>query len=180
MIPYNKPFMGRGSYGNPQICWWGEDAEVKIGNFCSIADNVKIFIGGEHNTKWITTYPFSALMPEFSHIKGHPATKGNVIIDNDVWIGYGATILSGTYICSGAVIGANAVVRGYIPPYSIWVGNPAKQVGTRFYPGEIEALINIAWWDWSDEQLKKAIPYLLSSDIGEFIHRYVEGEFDAK
>ena len=172
MIPYDKPFMGRGSYGNPQICWWGEDAKVEVGKFCSIADNVKIFIGGEHNTRWVTTYPFNVLMPEFNYIKGHPLTKGDVIIENDVWIGYGATILSGTHICSGAVIGANAVVRGHIHPYSIWAGNPAKQVGFRFHQGEVEKLLKIAWWDWSDEQLKEAIPYLLSYKTSEFIDKY--------
>jgi acetyltransferase-like isoleucine patch superfamily enzyme len=95
-----KKYIGEFTYGVPQIFDWQEGARLIIGKFCSIADNVKIFLGGEHRTDWITTFPFSAkefndLFPEAKKIKGHPKTKGDVIIGNDVWIGYDAIILSG-------------------------------------------------------------------------------------
>ncbi len=76
--------MGRGSYGNPAIFSWGEGAKVKVGKFCSIADGVQIFVGGNHRPDWITTYPFNVLRPHVAgHITGHPMTKGDVIIGND-------------------------------------------------------------------------------------------------
>jgi hypothetical protein len=80
-----------------------------IGKFCSIGDEVVVFLGGNHRTDWENTYPFPALnedWPDTARLVGHPATKGNVVIGNDVWIGYGATILSGVRIGDGAVGGA--------------------------------------------------------------------------
>lgn len=143
-IFYTKDFLknfgdlvdiGSYTYGNPRLFHWGEDSKLKIGKFCSIADDVKIFLGGNHRMDWITTYPFSALKeewPEAKDVKGHPATKGDVVIGNDVWIGYGATILSGVKIGNGAVIGAMAVVSKDVEPYSVVVGNPALEVKKDF------------------------------------------------
>jgi acetyltransferase-like isoleucine patch superfamily enzyme len=170
MIPYPRITKGIGTYGSPQVFWWGEDADLIIGKYCSVSDGVSIFLGGEHRTDWVSTYPFSALMPEFSHIQGHPKTKGDVNIHNDVWIGYGATIMSGSTICSGSIIGAHAVINGYVGPYEIWAGNPARMIKQRFPGGDIvDKLLHIAWWDWSTDKIKKYIPLLLSSDIESFI-----------
>ena len=89
---------------------------------------------------------------EAKDISGHPHTKGNVIIGNDVWIGYGAKILSGVSIGDGAVVGAGAVVAKNIPPYAVVVGNPAKIIKFRFKPEDVEILLGIQWWNWPLEK----------------------------
>lgn len=171
-IFYTKDFLknfgdlvdiGSYTYGNPCLFHWGEDSKLKIGKFCSIADDVKIFLGGNHRMDWITTYPFSALKeewPEAKDVKGHPATKGDVVIGNDVWIRYGATILSGVKIGNGAVIGAMAVVSKDVEPYSVVVGNPALEVKKRFSKDVIEKIENLKWWDWSDSEIRKYVKLL--------------------
>lgn len=117
--------VGRGTYGNPTVLHWGEPTTLKVGCFCSIAADVKIFLGGNHRTDWITTYPFPAFWKSAAHIKGHPSSRGDVIIGHDVWIGEGAVILSGVRIGNGAVVAASAVVTRDVPPYGIVAGNPA-------------------------------------------------------
>ena len=96
--------VGRGTYGEPRVLFWRQDATLRIGAFCSISDEVTIFLGGDHRTDWITTYPFSDFRDSAKGITGHPRTKGDVIVGNDVWIGYGATILSGVRINNGAAV----------------------------------------------------------------------------
>lgn len=124
-------------------------------------------LGGEHRVDWNSTYPFNALMPDsFGYIKGHPHTKGDVIIGNDVWIGSDAKILSGVTIADGCVIGANAVVtRDIYKPYTIVGGIPAKIIRKRFSKMNIFRLCKMQWWNWEDENIVSAIPLLQSNDI---------------
>lgn len=173
-IKCNIAEIGDFTYGRPKIFHWGEKAKLKIGKFSSISSDVKIFLGGNHRYDWITTYPFSArelaeIWPEAIGIDGHPATKGDVIIGNDVWIGYGAIILSGVKIGDGAVIGASAVVTRNVSPYSIVAGNPAREIKKRFSDDAIKKLLEIKWWDWSDEKIKKNIKILCSKNVVELI-----------
>lgn len=161
--------MGRGTYGEPIIRNWGESSKLKVGCFCSIASGVTIFLGGNHRTDWITTYPFSALRASAKQIKGHPSSRGDVIIGHDVWIGSGAVILSGVCIGNGAVIGASAVVTHNVPPYSIVVGNPAKIVRMRFKEEEISILQSLEWWRWDDAKIDAAIPFLLNGDVSALL-----------
>jgi len=166
---------GRGSAA-PQVLSWGEGAKLKIGNFCSIAHGVIVFLGGEHRSDWVTTYAFSVTWPEVAgHITGHPKTKGNVVIGNDVWIGLNACILSGVTIGDGAVIGAQAVVAKNVPPYAIVAGNPARVIRYRFDEQVIAKLLAIAWWNWPDAEIAQAMPFLLSDDISSFI-KYCESK----
>jgi len=81
--------IGDFTYGNPLILGTGQGTKLRIGKFCSIADNVIIFIGAEHNSDWVSTYPFNVFLSSYADIKGQPRTKGDVVIGNDVWIGYG-------------------------------------------------------------------------------------------
>lgn len=162
-IDYNKYQVGEFTYGTPKVLDWGEGATLVIGKFCSIADDVTIFLGGNHRTDWVSTYPFNVLNDEFPNakeIKGHPISKGDVIIGNDVWIGKGASILSGVLIGDGAVIGAETVVTKDVEPYSICVGNPGKVIKKRFSDYEIELLLKIKWWDWSTKKINEEIEFL--------------------
>jgi hypothetical protein len=120
-----------------------------------------------HRTDWVTTYPFPALwkLP----IPGHPIPPDDIIVDNDVWLGRGVLLLEGTKIGDGAVIGAYSVVAGIIAPYSIAVGNPAKEVSKRFSDEITQELLRIAWWDWPKEKIAEYTNVLCCSDIEEFI-----------
>jgi len=159
---------GRGSYGHPKIIRWGSETKLKIGNYCSIADDVVILLGGEHHAEWITTFPFNVLMLEFNHISDSPNTKGDIIIGNDVWLGYGSIIRSGVTIGDGAVIGAGAVVAKDIEPYAIVAGNPVQLIRKRFDDETIKWLLEIKWWDWPEEKIVRFVPLMLSADIEKF------------
>lgn len=159
--------VGDFTYGGPEVRAWNEGATLKIGKFCSIATGVIIMLGGNHRVDWNSTYPFNALMEEsFSDIKGHPSSKGNVKIGNDVWIGADAKIMSGVTIADGCVIGANALVtKDILEPYTIGGGVPAKIIKKRFSDMVTNRLCEMQWWDWKDEDIVAVIPLLQSSDI---------------
>jgi acetyltransferase-like isoleucine patch superfamily enzyme len=164
--------IGEYTYGNPNIVSWGKEATLKIGKYCSIAGNVVIFLGSEHRTDWISTYPFSIFLEEGKSIKGHPSTKGDVIIGNDVWIGFNVIIISGVTIGDGAAIGAGSVVAKDVPPYTIVSGNPARIVRYRFNEETIQKLLQIRWWDWPDEKVKENIHLICSDSIDVFIKKF--------
>lgn len=150
--------VGKFTYGHEsiEIKQWDEGAKLEIGNFCSIASNVTIYLGGNHRTDWITTFPFGHVFTEDLGEKkfvGHPSTKGDVIIGNDVWIGSGATILSGIKIEDGAVISANATVTKDVKAYHIVGGNPAKVLKSRFSEDIVELLIKLKWWNLALEDI---------------------------
>ena len=163
-----KFIIGNYTYGNPKVIYENEDANLIIGKFCSIAGEVVIFLGGNHKTDWISTYPFNVLnddFPEAKEIIGHPATKGDVFIGNDVWIGRGVTIMSGIKIGNGAVIASGSVVTKNIGDYEVWGGNPARFIKKRFTDEDIAKLLVLQWWNWDIEKIKKEVNYLCSSDI---------------
>jgi acetyltransferase-like isoleucine patch superfamily enzyme len=163
--------VGEFSYGIPIILWWGEAVGLQIGNYCSIAEGVQIFLGGNHRTDFVTTYPFASMLdwPEVPGVNILPETRGNVIIGNDVWLCSHATILSGVTIGDGAVIGAHAVVTKDVPPYAVVVGNPGRVIKKRFPNKVIEELLEIRWWDWPRERIAQALPLLLSNDMDRFL-----------
>ena len=157
--------VGRGTYGDPKILRWGAPTTLKVGSFCSIANDVTILLGGNHRSDWITTYPFTGVRESAKQINDPPVSRGDVIIGNDVWIGLGAVILSGVRIGNGAVIGASAVVTRDVPPYSIVAGNPAEVARTRFSEKDIDILESLEWWSWDDAKIDAAMPLLLSGDV---------------
>jgi acetyltransferase-like isoleucine patch superfamily enzyme len=166
--------IGEFTYGKPHIFHWGEKADLSIGKYCSIARDVKIFLGGNHRTDWVSTYPFNVIsdnFPKAKNIQGHPATRGDVIIGNDVWIGYSATIFSGVTIGDGAVIGAFSVVTKNVKPYEIVAGNPARSIRMRFDEVTIFNLLKIAWWNWPVERINSQVEYICDNNIQEFIKR---------
>lgn len=172
--------VGRFTYGVPGIrADRGTSAVVRIGQFCSIASGVTIFSGGNHNPAWVSTFPLRIRLGlEGAFSDGMPATKGDVIIGNDVWIGSGAVVLSGVTVGHGAVIGACAVVARNVSPYAIVVGNPAREIRSRFPTKSVEALLRISWWDWPIEKIVEATPFLSSSDVDEFVRKFDENKLE--
>nr|WP_237448069.1 CatB-related O-acetyltransferase [Nocardioides flavescens] len=165
--------IGRHTYGAPHVHWWGEDVELRIGAFCSIALGVSFILGGNHRTDWVTTYPFTefADWPEAHTTPGHPASKGSIIIGNDVWLGSAATVLSGVSVADGAVVAAGAVVTKDVPPYAVVAGNPGRVVAHRFEPDVIDGLLRMQWWNWSDRKIQRRMKGLLSDDVERFVRR---------
>jgi acetyltransferase-like isoleucine patch superfamily enzyme len=166
---------GKYTYGtnNINIHWKNDNAKLTIGNFCSIAVNCNIYLGGNHRTDWVTTYPFGHMhentFNQFNGV-GHPSTKGDVIIGNDVWIGANVTIMSGVSIGDGVVIANNSHVVKNAEPYTIIGGNPAKKIKYRFTPEQNEKLLEIKWWYWDDEKINKFTPLLCNENIDNFIN----------
>ncbi|WP_411874774.1 CatB-related O-acetyltransferase [Vulcanococcus limneticus] len=147
---------------------FGDGHRLRIGSFNSIAPGQVVFLGGNHRVDWTTTYPFGHLhLDRFPqgvvHGSGHPVSKGDVVIENDVWIGYRCTVLSGVRIGSGSVVAAKSVVTRDVPPYAIVAGDPAKVVRYRFSEQIIRLLCDLRWWDLDDDQINKIVPLLQSN-----------------
>jgi acetyltransferase-like isoleucine patch superfamily enzyme len=165
--------VGSFSYGtnNLRILFRDSGERVVIGKYCSIAKDVTIVLGGGHRHDWITTYPFGHVAQNdfgTEQSDGHPTTKGSVTIGNDVWIGTGATIMSGINIGDGAVIAANAHIVNDIPPFGIAGGNPGKLIKLRFDEETITRLMNVKWWDFPIEEVNR-IKMLISQSPTEKI-----------
>ncbi|EOS71001.1 hypothetical protein C818_01009 [Lachnospiraceae bacterium MD308] len=145
---------------------------LMIGKFCSIACGAKfIFTSANHSLKSLSTYPFPIFFEEWgldvTDITDAWDNKGDIIVGNDVWIGYEAVILSGVTIGDGAVIGSRAVVTKDIPPYTIVGGVPAKPIRKRFNDVTIARLLELKWWDWSEERIKANLKIIQSGRIDE-------------
>jgi acetyltransferase-like isoleucine patch superfamily enzyme len=151
--PEVKMTVGRNTYGKPRIQLYKSfsNQEIKIGSFCSIAQEVTFICGGEHFYNRFTTYPLNLLSE--SNLPWHEKSKGDIVIGNDVWIGYGVTILSGVTIGDGAVIGAMSVITKDVEPCSIVAGNPAQKIKDRFSKEEKEQYLQSKWWNKSDEEI---------------------------
>jgi acetyltransferase-like isoleucine patch superfamily enzyme len=170
----------RGTYfdRNVNIISWSDEYHVHLGKYNSIGRDCNFFLHANHRPDWITTSsqlwgPVDDNIAKLHMDIGHPSCKGNIIIENDVWIGAKSTIMSGVKIHNGAVIGACSVVTKDVPPYAVVVGNPAKIVKYRFNEKQIESLLKIAWWDWSEDRIKTDAMMLWSSKIDEFIDRHL-------
>lgn len=166
---YPQYEFGIGSYGLPEVHDWQEGSTLKVGAYCSIAEGVQIFLGGHHRADWVTTYPFPAMLAEAAHIKDYNGTRGDVVIGNDVWLCSNSSILSGVTVGHGAIVAAGALVTRDVLPYAIVGGNPAKVINWRF-PEEVRAeLLQAAWWDWPQAELRQVMEKLCSDDIQAFL-----------
>lgn len=145
-----------------------------IGKFCSIACGTKfLFNCANHTLKSLSTYTFPLFYKEWELEKSNITTawdnKGNIVIGNDVWIGYEAVIMAGVHIGDGAIIAARAVVTKDVPPYTIVGGTPAKEIRKRFDAEVIEQLLIQKWWDWSTDKIHQCLPYIAEGKLDELL-----------
>ena len=163
--------IGPNTYGHVKLRWWGDNAILIIGDYCSLAE-VEIFLGGAHRADWNSTYPFPAFprrFPEVAGVTDFVTTHGNVVIGSDVWIATRAMIMSGVTIGHGAVVAARSVVTRDVPPYAIVAGSPAKVIKYRFPPELIDRFLRLAWWEFDRDQLGSLLPLMVTNRIEEFL-----------
>jgi len=141
-----------------------------IGKFCSIACGAKfLFNSANHTLKSLSNYTFPLFFEDWELDKKNVAlawdNKGDIIIGNDVWIGYEAVIMAGVHIGDGAVIAARAVVTKDVPPYTIVGGTPARKIRMRFEEETIAKLQQIQWWNWPVEKIRQSLPYIMNGTV---------------
>ena len=141
--------IGHGTYGWITTHATDPDVHVQIGHYCSIAKGVDFIVSNDHPTNLISTFPFGVIT--LGSTEPDAITKGGIVIDDDVWIGFGATILDGVHIGQGAVIGARAGVAKDVPPYAIVGGVPAKVIRYRFDDEMIVELMKVDYSKLTDE-----------------------------
>src|SRR5699024_6003516 len=144
--------------------------KLKIGKFCSIACGAKfLFNSANHTVKSLSTYPFHIFFEEWGldvkDITSAWDNKGDIVIGNDVWIGYEAVIMSGVTIGDGAIIGTRAVVTKDVPPYTIVGGVPARQIRKRFPEEIISELLKLKWWDWTFKKISQNMEFIKNGDL---------------
>ena len=145
-----------------------------IGKFCSIACGTKfMFNCANHTLKSLSTYTFPLFYEEWELEKSNITTawdnKGNIVIGNDVWIGYEAVIMAGVHIGDGAIIAARTVVTKDVPPYTIVGGTPAKEIRKRFDAEIIQQLLLLKWWNWSTDKIRQCLPYIAGGKLNELL-----------
>ena len=146
--------------------------KLRIGKFCSIACGAKfLFNSANHTLRSLSTYPFLIFYEEWGlegkDIRQAWDNKGDIVIGNDVWIGYQAVILAGVTVGDGAIIGSRAVVTRDVPPYTIVGGVPAKPIRKRFDEDTIARLQALRWWDWDQETIRRALPAIQAGRLSE-------------
>ena len=141
-----------------------------IGKFCSIACGAKfLFNSANHTLRSLSTYIFPVLFEEWgldvARIPEAWDNRGDIVIGNDVWIGYEAVVLAGVTIGDGAIVAARAVVTKDVPPYTIVGGVPARPIRRRFSDSEIDQLLELKWWDWPEEKIAANLNAIQSGDL---------------
>lgn len=157
--------------GIPMIrCHDHDDARLTIGDYCSLAEDAYIIVGGGHPISAVTTYPHRILWGmEGAGDDGFPTQKGDSFIGSDVYLNHGVIVHGGVRIGHGAVIGSGSVVTKDVPDYAIVAGVPAKVIRYRFTPEQIADLLDICWWDWPEPEVRAAVPLLAGQDVDAFI-----------
>lgn len=160
LFPAELVNVGKYSYGELNVVTFNRCSKLKIGSYCSIAQHVYFMLDVEHRVNTVSTYPYKA---KCLRLGDEAFSKGDIVVGDDVWIGYGATIMSGVHIGQGAVIAAGAVVTKDVPPYAIVGGVPAKVIRYRFEPEIVEELLKIDYSRLTDEMIKEHIDELYTN-----------------
>lgn len=145
-----------------------------IGKFCSIACGTRfLFNCANHTLNSLSTYTFPLFYEEWNLEKSNVVSawdnKGDIIIGDDVWIGYEAVIMSGVHVGNGAIIAARAVVTKDVPPYTIVGGTPAREIRKRFDTDVIKRLLMLKWWDWPIDKIRQCLPYIMNGALDELL-----------
>jgi acetyltransferase-like isoleucine patch superfamily enzyme len=170
LLRSGKVVLGRNSYGEPPSVrtFRYDHSRLIVGNYSQIGGTY--MLGGQHAIKHVTTYPLRIRLGlEGAGEDGNPARRGDIIVGSDVWTGFGCWIQAGVTIGDGAVVATGAMVTKDVPPYAIVGGIPAQVIKYRHTEEQRAALLEIKWWNWSDEDVLAAVPYLASEDIDAFI-----------
>lgn len=154
-LNYRNVEVGKYTYGALQVLNYNENVKLKIGNFCSIGGNVLFLLSAEHKIDSISTYPFKVRC--LHETDNEAISKGDIIVDDDVWIGQNAIILSGVHIGKGAVVAAGAVVTKNVPPYAIVGGNPAQIIKYRFSEDIVAELLKVDYSKLTKEMIRNHI-----------------------
>ena len=163
--------MGQGTYGVPRVETYAhDDTRLIVGAYTSIAKRATFILGGNHPADRVTTFPLRIMrgLPGAGS-DGYPYSKGDIQVGSDVWIGYGAMVLSGVTIGDGAMVAARSLVSADVPPFAIVAGTPARVLRYRHTPEQCAALREISWWNWPKERIDAAVERLTSPDIDSFI-----------
>jgi acetyltransferase-like isoleucine patch superfamily enzyme len=170
--------IGAGTYGLPVIhTFRGCDHErLVIGKYCQIGSGVRVLLGGEHRSDWVSTYPVRLMFGLDPLLDGQPYARGDVVIGHDVWIGNDVLIRSGVTVGNGAVLGACSVVTKDVCPYEVVAGNPCRRIRMRFDDRQIGALLAIRWWDWPPDKIAASVDLLSSGDVDKFIATFEVSE----
>lgn len=172
--------IGRASYGAPRLFWSKGDFshDLEIGAFCSIADDVGIFVGkhGRHTIDYVSTYPLALVFGRSTNKVNSRTESGNmsVRIGNDVWIGRGSLIMAGVSIGDGAVVATRSVVNRDVPPYAVVGGTPAKVLKFRFDQDSIQKLLKIRWWNWPDELIAERHAFFQTPQFEQYLDQYLK------
>ena len=145
--------VGKKTYGYLNVVSYSNEDKIYIGNFVSIAEKVCFIVNSEHYLNHISTYPYKVNCLELDTTESFG--KGNIVVDDDVWIGYGSTIMSGVHIGQGAVVAAGSVVTKDVPPYAIVGGVPAKVIKYRFEESFIKELMKIDYSSLNEDLIKE-------------------------
>lgn len=141
--------------------------KLVIGKYCAFATGTRfIMAGANHPDLGVSTFPFTIFGGEWAErtldVMTGMETKGDTVVGNDVWIGYGTVIMPGVTVGDGAIIATQSVVVGDVPPYTIVGGNPAKPIRKRFADEDIERLLRIRWWDWPIEVITEHVRVIMT------------------
>ena len=151
-FPQDKVSVGKMTYGELNVVTFNSNTRLDIGSYCSIGQHVTFMLDAEHRTDTISTYPFRAKILK----TGDEAfSKGNIKVDDDVWIGYGTIVMSGVHIGQGAVVAAGAVVTKDVPPYAIVGGVPARIIRYRFTEELREKLLKVDFSKLTEDMIKE-------------------------
>lgn len=153
-FPAELVSVGKCSYGELNVITFNHISKLRIGSYCSIAQHVYFMLDVEHRVNTVSAYPYKA---KCLRLGDEAFSKGDIVVDDDVWIGYGATIMSGTHIGQGAIVAADAVVTKDVPPYAIVGGVPAKVIKYRFTPDIINELLKIDYSKLTEEMIESHV-----------------------
>ena len=177
LFPLSVAKVGRYSYGGLKILAFGDDYRVAIGDFCSIGPNVLFVLKADHPINRLSTFPFKVKILGEQY---EATSKGDIILEDDVWIGANVTILSGVHIGQGAVVAAGAVVSTDIPPYAIAGGVPAKVIRYRFDDELVKKLVELDYSLLDDKKIKDNLNSLYTPITADNLENIVNNCFSGK